>query len=68
MLLVHGIGEHSGRYEHVGAAFAAAGIDGFMTQMQRLQERAMPETSNERAFIQAWWDQHQGNEVSSSHS
>jgi len=27
MLIVHGIGEHSGRYEHVGAAFAAAGID-----------------------------------------
>lgn len=27
MLLVHGIGEHSGRYEHVGAAFAEAGID-----------------------------------------
>lgn len=27
MLLVHGIGEHTGRYEHVGAAFAAAGID-----------------------------------------
>ena len=44
---------------------ASAGIDGFMTQMQRLQERAMPETSNEQAFIQAWWDQHQGNEVSS---
>ena len=44
---------------------AAAGIDGFMTQMHRLQERAMPETSNEQAFIQAWWDQHQGNEVTS---
>ena len=27
MLLVHGIGEHSGRYEHVGRAFADAGID-----------------------------------------
>ncbi len=27
MLLVHGIGEHSGRYEHVGAALAGAGID-----------------------------------------
>ncbi|MEM9040558.1 MAG: lysophospholipase [Actinomycetota bacterium] len=27
MLLVHGIGEHTGRYEHVGAAFAAVGID-----------------------------------------
>ena len=27
MLIVHGIGEHSGRYEHVGAAFADAGVD-----------------------------------------
>ncbi len=27
MLIVHGLAEHSGRYEHVGAQFAAAGID-----------------------------------------
>ncbi|MEZ5225404.1 MAG: alpha/beta hydrolase [Acidimicrobiales bacterium] len=27
MVLVHGIGEHSGRYEHVGQRLAAAGID-----------------------------------------
>lgn len=27
MVLVHGIGEHSGRYEHVGAALAGAGVD-----------------------------------------
>ena len=27
MLLVHGIGEHSGRYDHVGHAFAEVGID-----------------------------------------
>jgi acylglycerol lipase len=27
ILLVHGIGEHSGRYEHVGGALAAAGYD-----------------------------------------
>ena len=26
MLIVHGLGEHSGRYEHVGAHFAAAGF------------------------------------------
>ena len=27
LLLVHGLGEHSGRYEHVGDHFSAAGID-----------------------------------------
>lgn len=27
LLIVHGLAEHSGRYEHVGAAFAAAGIE-----------------------------------------
>jgi alpha-beta hydrolase superfamily lysophospholipase len=27
MLIVHGIGEHSGRYEHVGSYLAARGID-----------------------------------------
>jgi len=27
LLLVHGLGEHSGRYEHVGERFSAAGID-----------------------------------------
>ncbi|HET9757200.1 MAG TPA: alpha/beta hydrolase [Candidatus Limnocylindrales bacterium] len=29
MLIVHGLGEQSGRYEHVGEHFAAAGIDTF---------------------------------------
>jgi len=27
MLLVHGLAEHSGRYEHVGAQLAAAGLE-----------------------------------------
>ena len=27
ILLVHGLGEHSGRYEHVGDQFASAGLD-----------------------------------------
>ena len=27
VLLLHGLNEHSGRYEHVGAALAAAGVD-----------------------------------------
>jgi alpha-beta hydrolase superfamily lysophospholipase len=29
LLLVHGLGEHSGRYEHVGDYLAAAGIDNY---------------------------------------
>jgi alpha-beta hydrolase superfamily lysophospholipase len=29
LLLVHGLGEHSGRYEHVGDYFTAAGIETF---------------------------------------
>jgi alpha-beta hydrolase superfamily lysophospholipase len=29
VLLVHGLGEHSGRYEHVGDQFAAAGLEVF---------------------------------------
>jgi alpha-beta hydrolase superfamily lysophospholipase len=29
LLLVHGLGEHSGRYEHVGDQLAAAGIDAY---------------------------------------
>lgn len=27
MLIIHGVGEHSGRWEHVGSYFAAAGFD-----------------------------------------
>ena len=27
VLIVHGLGEHGGRYEHVGARLAAAGLD-----------------------------------------
>jgi alpha-beta hydrolase superfamily lysophospholipase len=29
ILIVHGLGEHSGRYEHVGDRFAAAGLDAY---------------------------------------
>ena len=34
MLLVHGISEHSGRYEHVGDFFAAGGIDTLSFDLQ----------------------------------
>lgn len=46
ILLVHGIGEHSGRYEHVGEALAAAGYDtlGF-------DQRGFGKTEGRRAFV-----------------
>jgi acylglycerol lipase len=46
ILLVHGLGEHSGRYEHVGAALAAAGYDtlGF-------DQRGFGESGGRRAFV-----------------
>jgi acylglycerol lipase len=46
ILLVHGIGEHSGRYEHVGEALAAAGYDtlGF-------DQRGFGESGGRRAFV-----------------
>jgi alpha-beta hydrolase superfamily lysophospholipase len=46
MLLVHGIGEHSGRYEHVGQAFAEAGID-----VLAFDQRGFGETGGRRAYI-----------------
>lgn len=46
MLLVHGIGEHSGRYEHVGQAFADAGID-----VLAFDQRGFGETGGRRAYI-----------------
>jgi len=47
MLLVHGIGEHSGRYEHVGAAFAATGID-----VLAHDQRGFGHTEGIRAFVE----------------
>ena len=46
MLLVHGIGEHSGRYEHVGRAFAAAGIDTLA-----YDARGFGQTEGRRAYV-----------------
>ncbi|MEM1332601.1 MAG: lysophospholipase, partial [Actinomycetota bacterium] len=43
---VHGIGEHTGRYEHVGAAFAAAGID-----VLAHDQRGFGLTEGRRAFV-----------------
>ncbi len=47
MLIVHGIGEHSARYEHVGAAFALAGID-----VLAYDQRGFGETEGERGHVE----------------
>lgn len=49
MLLVHGIGEHSGRYEHVGRAFADAGIDTLS-----FDARGFGQTEGRRAYIDSF--------------
>ena len=46
MLLVHGIGEHSGRYEHIGSAFAEAGID-----VLAFDQRGFGKTEGRRAHV-----------------
>lgn len=46
ILLVHGIGEHSGRYEHVGDALSDAGYD-----VVGFDQRGFGETGGRRAFV-----------------
>jgi alpha-beta hydrolase superfamily lysophospholipase len=53
MLLVHGLAEHSGRYEHVGRGFAAAGLDVHAPDM-----RGFGESGGQRAFVRRWSDYH----------
>ncbi len=48
-LLVHGIGEHSGRYEHVGSALAEAGID-----VLAHDQRGYGHTEGRRAFVRSF--------------
>lgn len=49
LLIVHGLGEHSGRYEHVGAAFAEAG---FVVSSFDLPGHGG--TAGPRAFVEDW--------------
>lgn len=49
MLLVHGIGEHSGRYEHVGSAFAETGID-----VLSFDQRGFGESGGTRAYVDSF--------------
>lgn len=51
MLMVHGIGEHSGRYEHVGAAFAEAGID-----VLAHDQRGFGESDGPRGHVESFDD------------
>jgi len=49
LLLVHGLGEHSGRYEHVGDHLAAAGIDAYA-----YDQRGNGESGGARGDIDRW--------------
>lgn len=49
LLLVHGLGEHSGRYEHVGARFAEAGIDA-----SAYDQRGFGASGGRRAWVDRW--------------
>ena len=49
LLLVHGLAEHSGRYEHVGAQLAAAGIDAHAFDL-----RGFGASGGPRASIDRW--------------
>ena len=53
LLLVHGLGEHSGRYEHVGDHLAAAGIDTFA-----YDHRGNGGSSGRRGDVERWTQFH----------
>ena len=49
VLLVHGIGEHSGRYEHVGDQLTAAGLD-----VSAYDHRGMGGSGGRRGDVERW--------------
>lgn len=49
VLLVHGLGEHSGRYEHVGERLATAGVD-----VQAFDLRGFGGSAGKRAYVDRW--------------
>src|SRR5258705_9036401 len=49
LLIVHGLAEHSGRYEHVGGRFAAAGIDAHGIDL-----RGFGASGGRRAWVDRW--------------
>src|SRR5438128_5296588 len=48
-LLVHGLAEHSGRYEHVGRQLAAAGLE-----VMAYDQRGFGGSGGRRAFVDRW--------------
>jgi acylglycerol lipase len=53
LLIVHGLAEHSGRYEHVGAQLAGAGIDAHAFDL-----RGFGGSSGRRAWVERWSQLH----------
>ena len=53
VLLVHGIAEHSGRYEHVGDRLAAAGLE-----VQAYDQRGFGASGGPRAYVDRWEQHH----------
>lgn len=53
VLLVHGLGEHSGRYEHVGDQLAAAGIDTYA-----YDHRGNGASGGRRGHVDRWGQYH----------
>jgi alpha-beta hydrolase superfamily lysophospholipase len=53
VLLVHGVGEHSGRYEHVGDQLTAAGLD-----VAAYDHRGMGGSGGRRGDIEQWSQLH----------
>ena len=49
VLLVHGLAEHSGRYEHVGTRLAAAGLD-----VTAYDQRGFGASEGRRAYVESW--------------
>lgn len=53
ILLVHGIAEHSGRYEHVGRQLAAAGLE-----VHAYDQRGFGASGGRRAYVERWAETH----------
>ena len=51
LLIVHGLGEHSGRYEHVGERLAADGV-----HAHAYDQRGFGGSGGQRAYVDTWED------------